>query len=124
VLSLFGNKITDISPLSKLKNIENIDLGDNVIRDVKPLIGLLKLGFKIVLQMQLAKVDNKRINVSSQIQVETQRNFKVTIGARTISIDSNPLDSPPVEIVMQGSDAIKYFEDNEKQGQDQILRQS
>jgi len=42
-LNLWGNKITDISPLADLKNLKNLNLRDNKIIDILPLAGLVNL---------------------------------------------------------------------------------
>jgi len=44
-LGIDQNKISDLSPVAKLKNLESISFSDNQVKDLSPLSGLMKLNF-------------------------------------------------------------------------------
>ena len=87
-LSLGGNQITDISVLKKLKHLKFLDLRENKIHELP--------GF--ITQMEM-EIDIDSNNKKGQI----------------ILLHGNPLETPPLEIVKKGKNAIKtYFKSLEE----------
>lgn len=88
-LNLSYNQISDIQVLEKKvnTNIKRLDLYRNKIKDLKPLLPLIKKGIPL----------------------------KCELFVDGICIENNPLENPPIEIIKQGSEAIiEYFEIIEK----------
>jgi internalin A len=82
VLYADANQISDCTPLSELRALEFINLNNNQITDIEPLLPLIKKGLRV-----------------GNPKFEGQ-----------IKVDRNPLNNPPLEIVYSGNDAIlRYF---------------
>jgi len=91
-LNLRNNQITDISFLNSLTNLVNLDLRDNQITDISFLLPLIEFG-KMQLSLEEYGFDSK------------------------IYLHNNPIQSPPIEIVKQGNEAvINHFKQIEEQG--------
>ena len=54
-LSLWGNEITDVSPLARLTNLQWLQLGDNDIADISPLASLTNLQWLGVVENALSQ---------------------------------------------------------------------
>ena len=86
------SSLTDLSPLKDLKNLRTIDVARTSISDLQPILHLIKKGRQV------------GFNQDADINVE-----------------DCPLIKPPPYIVKQGNAAIlRYFEQLEKEGTDQI----
>jgi small GTP-binding protein len=80
VLFLSHNKINDISMLMELENLTRIDLRNNQINELpEEILGL-------------------------QIEIKWERDWR-----GGIFLEGNPLEYPPIEIVKQGKEAIRYY---------------
>ena len=55
-LILFTNEISDITPLSKLVHLTDLDLGDNKITDISPLSGLTSLTRLMLVQNPISDI--------------------------------------------------------------------
>jgi internalin A len=101
-LSLSSNKISDISPLKSLKNLTVLWLTNNQISDISQLLPLKKL-----------KRLGLRNNNLSQLSVEwTSREMEIKWKDDRkdgIFLEGNPLQNPPVEIVIQGTAAFQFY---------------
>ncbi len=115
-LSLSLNKIDDISPLRELKQIETLLLYNNRINEISPLkdMKFLKL------------LDLRKNNIRYLEAWIIDFNLKIESDGKVKDIDciyllDNPLVNPPVEIVKQGTKAIRnYFEELKKYGEEII----
>ncbi len=56
-LYLYGNEISDISPLSGLTSLEELDLGDNYIQDISPLSNLANLQYLSLMDNFIENID-------------------------------------------------------------------
>jgi internalin A len=93
-LDLRSNHISDVRFLEKLTGLTTLELSGNQISDLEPLLPLIKKGIPVTLE---------------------------EFEGDGIKLYENPLTNPPIEIVQQGNAAIlRYFEDLEKEGEDQI----
>ncbi len=136
-LDLRHNQISDISFLEKLPSLESLWLIENKINNIESLQYLENLAVLHLERNQISDISSlkhlknlKEIRLSSnQIKKlpEWILNFNLNIsygssvGNNRIYISNNPFESPPIEIVKQGRDAIaKYFEDLKKQGKDYL----
>jgi GTPase SAR1 family protein len=96
-ISAHSNKISDLSPLQNLLSISYLDLRSNAIHNIEPLLGLI--------------TENEKIQVSAESEVYL----------KGISLNENPLNSPPIEIIVRGRRAIiKFFEELKIQGEDEL----
>lgn len=88
-LYLSNNRIVKVDFISKAKSIETLDLHNNFIRDLRPIIDIIK-----------------SIGI---------RNDKWEVN--TLNIAKNPLEQPPMQVVDLGKDeVIGILEDVEKRG--------
>lgn len=82
-LYLNGNLVSDISCLTRLKKLKTLDLRDNIIAHLPP--DFLALG----------------------MEIKWGRAY--TEDEEGIFLVGNPLESPPMEIIKKGDDAIKAY---------------
>ena len=108
-LYLWGNQIADISPISPLTALTKLDLSENQIADISPLIGLKNL-------QQLTLNNNKITRLPDEL-VDLVMEIKWDFDASdSIFLEGNPLETPPIEIVKQGTDAVRnYFTELKKE---------
>ncbi len=114
-LDLNGNFISDISFLKDLTNLTKLDLSRNFISDIsflKDLTNLTKLDLR---SNSVKKLPIEITNLTVRIK------WSYDYTDKGIFLEDNPLESPPIEIIMQGNKALKnYFGQLEKQGKDFI----
>lgn len=98
LLDLSVNKIKGLGFLQKLTKLETLNLSKNQIQDVQPLLPLLKKGLEIDLtSQQLERLEYK------------------------IGLMVNPINTPSLEIVKQGREAvINWFDSLEQQGEEMV----
>ena len=108
-LDLGGNQIADISPLTPLTALTYLDLSDNQIADISHLIELENLD-------QLLLNDNKITRLPIEM-VEQGMEIKWKVDwMGGIYLSGNPLETPPIEIVKQGTKAVRnYYKKLEKE---------
>ncbi len=102
-LNLYDNEIEDISPLENLKNLTTLFLWKNCIKDVAPLLNLKTL--------KVLELNDNPINKLPKLITEFP-NMDIKWGMwyeNYISFYDNPLESPPIEIVKQGKEVIKFW---------------
>lgn len=88
-----ATKVKDLSPISNLHFLKGLSCYNTKIEDISPLLPMLMRGIQI-----------RSKNIAGSIRV-----------------DHSPVKIPPPEIVQQGNAAIlRYFEELEKSGTDQI----
>jgi hypothetical protein len=133
-LMLYGNRLESLPPeIGKLKNLQLLELGDNQLRslpaeisDLKGLQGLGLYGNQLAsLPPEIAQLESLcRLLLSNnnlQSLPFTLGNLsKLAInddncndGFTGLSLDGNPLISPPPEVVAQGTSAILEYLRNE-----------
>ncbi|MFZ2726754.1 MAG: COR domain-containing protein [Methylococcaceae bacterium] len=127
---LSNNQITDIKPLVNLTNLTSFNLNYNQIRDIEPLVDLTNLTSFDLSNNQITDIrplfnltnltafdlsNNKLIAIP-----EWLLNFNLEINLND-SFANNPIEQPPLEIIWQGSEAIRaYFEQLKKDREDYI----
>ncbi|MDI9869055.1 COR domain-containing protein, partial [Flectobacillus roseus] len=87
-LDLRNNKITDFRFLEKLTNLNSLDLRSNQITDITPIVPLIQKGIAISLK-----------------EYDWEQN---------INLYNNPITTPPLHIIEQGSEAILAWFENKK----------
>ncbi|KAF5435535.1 hypothetical protein C5S35_10775, partial [Candidatus Methanophagaceae archaeon] len=101
LLSLSSNKITDISVLKDLTNLTLLSLSSNKITDISVLKELTHLTFLYLRNNNITHLHSEIVDMGMDIRWE---------GDSGIILEKNPLESPPIEIVKQGREAvIDYF---------------
>jgi len=136
LLFLMDNQITDISVLKDLTNLTLLDLRNNKIRDISVLkelknLTLLSLSYNKITDISVLKeltnlthLDlsyNKITHLPSEI-VDMGMDI-LWDGYSGIILKNNPLESPPIEIVKKGREAvIDYFKslEGEKQALNEV----
>lgn len=126
-LLLFRNKITDIQDLSVLKDIHTLHLAYNQIHDIAVLKDFLQLrhlnlSYNLIQDISALKnlknleiLDLKGNPVKSLpawiTDFDMDIKWKQSVGSGEISLFQNPIETPPVEIIKQGKEAVRnYFQ--------------
>jgi small GTP-binding protein len=113
-LVLRSNKITDISVLHDLTNLTHLYLMDNKITDISVLKELTNLTQLNLRNNKITHLHSEIVDMGMDIHRE---------GYSGIILENNPLESPPIEIVKKGRDAvIDYFKslEGEKQALNEV----
>lgn len=109
-LKLSSNRISDISHLENLHNLKSLRLSANNIVNISPLKGLTNL--------RALGLWSNRISDISPLKKMIFSGSEVIWGTEYgdgIFLQSNPVEIPPVEIVQQGTLAVKnYFKELEE----------
>lgn len=137
-LNLHGTRVMDISPLSDLVNLQQLTLTQTNVTDISSLSGLVnleKLNLRITNVSDLSplnglkkliKVDATKTLVTDLFPIITlienwSKTFKNQSIWQYINLNGCPLLSPPPEILEQGNEAIiRFYDEREKVGIDQI----
>lgn len=137
-LNLSYNQISDIRWIRKLVLLQELDLSNNKIEDIHWIKELIQLRS---LNLRANKIDNidclehlpllNYLNINdncisdiSPIKSLILKNVPIIVTPNEvgISLDNNPLTTPPSEIVGQGSEAIlNYFKLLESDGEDYLF---
>ncbi|TKJ41682.1 hypothetical protein CEE37_03700 [candidate division LCP-89 bacterium B3_LCP] len=102
-LVLLSNQLSDISPLEGLTNLTELLLYDNKLSDITPLKDLTKLN--------LIDFDGNPLKILPPWITDFNMDIKWTkqITEGCITFYGNPLQTPPVEIVKQGKEAVRSY---------------
>jgi len=103
-LYLIGSKIVDISALKELKELETLNLTDNQITDISPLKELTWI-------TSLDLTHNQIRDISS---------LKELRHLQRLCLDDNPIETPPIEIIKLGKQAIRDWFDADKKKLNEI----
>lgn len=113
-LYLGDNQIKDISPIAPLTALTTLDLGDNQIEDISPLIGLKNLKKLFLNDNKITRLPEEVVELGIKIKWEYQY-------SNGMILENNPLEIPPLEIVKQGTDAVRNYFNDLKKGFVQLL---
>jgi len=104
-LYLFDNKITDISALKGMTKLTKLGLHHNKITDISAFRNLTNLTWVDLSHNQIKSLPTRILDLNIDLLWMLRKPDK------GLNLYGNPLESPPVEIVKQGKDAIRnYFE--------------
>lgn len=92
-LGLYGNQISDISVLSNLTCLTSLDLSFNKINNIQALMPHIKRGLSVNLEIYLGQ---------------------------GISLYKNPITTPPMSIVEEGTEAILTYFEQLKKGSEKL----
>jgi len=116
-LILYNNQISDISSLKELKRLTTLYLNSNQISDISSLKELKNLKY---LSLQFNKITHMPAEF---LDLGTEISLGYAVKEEGIFLKNNPLESPPVEIVRKGNEAIRqYFKslEGEKQALNEV----
>ncbi len=119
-LNLHANKLTTLPEvMGELKNLQYLELGSNQLTVIPEGIGELKHLLELDLRY------NKLTGIPDWIlQTRLDISWEYRYGHTGIYLDGNPLESPPVEIVKKGHDAVvewfKSLEVGEKRALNEV----
>lgn len=119
-LNCSSTQVSDLSPLSELTNLEKLDCAGTKVSDLTPISGLKKL---VRLDCSNSLVNNlfPILSLISDNKVEVTMSWLGWVDSNRFIFEDCPLTNPPVEVVEQGSETIlRYFDEREKAGSDQI----
>jgi len=109
-LYLQENQISDISYLSGLTNLTTLDLWNNQISEISFLEGLTNLNRLDLGHNKIKKLPAEMVYLQIEIV------WKDAWFGKGLNLYGNPLEIPPVEVVKQGTEAVRnYFESIEKE---------
>lgn len=94
ILNLAKNHIETIEGIENLDSIVQLNLAQNRLRDIMPLVPLLKKGMKV----ELSYHDEMEAPIYQKQQ-----------SLPSINLFENPIENPPFEILQQGTPAILDF---------------
>ncbi len=115
-LVLVRNQISDISSLKDLKGLTYLNIGGNQISDISSLKELKNLKELLLMGNEISQLPAEFLDMGMDIKWEYD-------GKDGIFLEGNPLESPPVEIIKQGNEAIRqYFKslEGEKQALNEV----
>jgi len=107
------NQLTSVpKELGQLKNVTRIDLNGNQLTSVPKELGQLTNLQRLYLDgNQLSSLPREIVDWGMEIKWE-----RYPSAAKGIFLANNPLESPPIEIVKQGTEAVRnYFKSIEKE---------
>ena len=109
-LDLRNNQISDISFLENLTDLQNLDLRNNQISDISFLEKLTNLNHLYLNDNQIKEIPESIFQLGMEIDMSK-------FGGNGLSLFGNPIESPPLDIIKQGKDAVlRHFERIEKEG--------
>ncbi len=111
-LILENNKILTLpDDISKLKNLKKLFLGGNKLEEIP--YNLLKMDYLSVISLvanNIRTIKKEVLNFKYPIYLDFQQKR-----SKGIYLSDNPIETPPIEIIEQGKEAVKnYFAELEK----------
>jgi internalin A len=111
-LFFFSNRLAEIKGLENLTQLVDLDLSLNQITEIKGLEGLVRLKILRLHNNKIGELPERLLQFGLPISSKTSHNAKIGI-----FIGSNPITTPPLDIVEQDDEAIReYFEQRKKTG--------
>ncbi len=117
-LDLRYNQISDISFLKELKNLTWLYLSNNQISDISFLKELKNLKALDLSSNQISKLNPAFLELD--MEIFWSEHFYSTNG---LNLFENPLETPPVEIIKKGKDAVKAYFKSLEEGEKQPLNE-
>jgi internalin A len=108
-LNLYKAKLVDISFLKDFHHLTHLDLRNNQIADISPLKELKNLDRLLLNYNKITRLPIEMVEQGMEIKWEIDL-------SNGIFLSGNPLESPPIEIVKQGTKAVRnYYKKLEKE---------
>jgi len=110
-LNLRDNQLTDISTITELKKLTHLNLRNNQLTDISRIKELKNLTKLNLMENQISHLPIEVAQLG--MEVKWSLSFFYSNG---IFLEGNPMESPPVEIVKQGTKAVlNYFKEIESE---------
>ncbi len=117
MLTLHICNITDISPLSSLKNLVNLRLGYNNISDLSPLRGLYKLHFVGLGNNNITNiqplVDNFKVKENGK-KIGLGKGDKVVLTHNNLDLSEGSEDLQDIQTLMDRGVEVEYYPQKEE----------
>jgi small GTP-binding protein len=113
-LHLTKNQLTDISVLQGLSQLEELDLSNNLLTDISGLQRLSQLTWLDLKNNKISQLSESIIDMGLKIDVDIDITHDIP---DTLFLYGNPLESPPVEIIRKGKEAIRTYFKSLKEGE-------
>ena len=117
VLNLYYNQIIDVAPLANLTQLNHLHLGGNQIIDVAPLAHLTQLERLDLRYNRVQNLPSSLLQLSLDWHAQ-EWHFK------GLSLDGNPIQQPPPEVIKSGRQAIENYYQRLEQGGKRELREA
>jgi len=102
-LNLSGNQLSSLpAEIGQLKNLTRLYLAENQLTDISGLMGLTKLKFLDLRRNRLSKLPREILDLGMEIRWELKNKDG-------IFLEDNPFESPPIEIVKQGTEGVRNY---------------
>jgi small GTP-binding protein len=101
-LRLYNTQVNNLSPLAGLTALTSLDLDSTQVTDLSALAGLKALKRLLLISCGIKKLPPDILQMGMPIKWE----YDFSEG---IFLAGNPLESPPVEIVKQGTEAVRNY---------------
>jgi len=102
-LNLHSNQISDISSLNELKELTVLNLAYNQISEISSLKELKNLKQLYLQENKITHMPAEFLDLGLEIKWDDDGENE------GIYLEGNPLESPPVEIIEQGNEAIRQY---------------
>jgi len=116
-LYLGDNQLTSLpEAIVSLKSLQSLDLGSNQLTSLpEAIVSLKSLQLLDLRYNKLTSLNPSLLDLDMEIKWELDEPYE------GIFLEDNPLESPPIEIVKKGKDAVKrFFDQIEAEGKDYI----
>jgi len=121
-LNIYDSKLSDLSPLSTLTRLAVLNLWNNKIKDLSPLLPLIshkKLKNLCLWHNQITHIPPEFL----ELEIPFTLKGKWRNADKGIFLFDNPLETPPIEIIEKGNEAIaSYFKQLEAAKKVQLLQ--
>jgi small GTP-binding protein len=101
-LHLSENQIADISPISPLTALTKLHLSENQIADISPFIGLKNIERLDLNNNKITQLPDELVELG--MEIKWKKDY-----SDSIILENNPLETPPIEIVKQGTEAVRNY---------------
>ena len=110
-LNLRDNRLTDIPGIKELKKLTHLNLRNNQLTNISGIKELKNLTKLNIMDNQISHLPIEVAQLG--MEIKWSLSFFYSNG---IFLEGNPMESPPVEIVQQGTDAVlNYFKEIESE---------
>ena len=103
-LDVSWNQVSDLTPLVGLSALTELNVWFNQISDLTPLAGLTALKKLDIRENKIVSLPRRLAEMTTEIYWEEPHKFANR--ETGLNLYDNPLESPPVEIVKQGKQAV------------------
>jgi len=123
-LNLGKNRVSILSPLKNLRNLEIVDISENAIDDagfIDALSDKKKIAYVNLCRNKIKELHEDVLKIGLRIDIETQiDNTSNEPPVPGIYLHGNPIQTPPLEIITRGNNAVRSYYDSCRTGENII----